>query len=45
MLEIVGDIANSPFFSHKGKEVNSYWFAGQWDKRSVLGHAQINKEG
>ena len=29
--------------NHKGKDVNSDWPAGQWDERSVLGHAQINK--
>ena len=34
-----------PFVNHKGKDVNSDWLAGQWDERSVLGHAQIDKEG
>ena len=29
--------------NHKGKDVNSDWLAGQWDARSVLGHARINK--
>ena len=29
--------------NHKRKDVNSDWLAGQWDKRSVLGHARINK--
>ena len=27
----------------KGKDVNSDWLADQWDERSVLGHAQVNK--
>ena len=27
----------------KGKDVNSDWLADQWDERSVLGHARINK--
>ena len=30
----------------KGKDVNSDWFADQWDERSVLGHAhhaRVNK--
>ena len=29
--------------NHKGKDVNPDLPADQWDKRSVLGHAQINK--
>ena len=29
--------------NHKGKDVNSDWLAGQWDARSVLEHARINK--
>ena len=29
--------------NHKEKDVNSDRPAGQWDERSVLGHAQINK--
>ena len=32
-----------PFVNHKGKYVNSYWLADQWDERSVLGHVQIHK--
>ena len=32
-----------PFVNHRGKDVNSDWLADQWDERSVLGHAQINK--
>ena len=31
------------FVYHKGKYVNSDWFADQWDERSVLGHAQFHK--
>ena len=27
----------------KGKDVNSDWLADQWDERSVLGHARVNK--
>ena len=29
--------------NHKGNDVNSDWLADQWDERSVLGHARINK--
>ena len=29
----------------KGKDVNSDWLADQWDERSVLGHARVNKGG
>ena len=29
--------------NHKRKDVNSDWLAGQWDERSVLGHARIRK--
>ena len=29
--------------NHKGKDANSDWLANQWDERSVLGHARINK--
>ena len=29
--------------NHKGKDVNSNWLADQWDERSVLGHARINR--
>ena len=32
-----------PIVNHKGKDVSSDWLAGQWEERSVLGHAQINK--
>ena len=32
-----------PFVDDKGKDVNSDWLADQWEERSVLGHAQINK--
>ena len=34
-----------PFVNHKGKDVNSDWFADQWNERSVLGHAQFHKGG
>ena len=27
----------------KGKDVNSDWLADQWDERSVLRHARVNK--
>ena len=27
----------------KGKDVNSDWLDDQWDERSVLGHARVNK--
>ena len=27
----------------KGKDVNYDWLADQWDERSVLGHARVNK--
>ena len=29
--------------NHKGDEGNSDWLADQWDERSVLGHARVNK--
>ena len=32
-----------PFVNHKRKEVNAGWLADQWDERSILGHAQIDK--
>ena len=31
-----------PFVNHKGKYVNFDWLADQWDKRRLLGHAQIH---
>ena len=40
---IVRDTANPPFVNHEGNDVNSDWLADQWDERSVLGHAQLNK--
>ena len=43
MMELFGILRISPFVHRKGKGVNSDWLAGQWDKQSVLGHAQINK--
>ena len=32
-----------PLVNHKGKDINSDWFADQWDERSVLGHARFHK--
>ena len=29
--------------NRKGKDVNSNWLVDQWDERSVLGHARIDK--
>ena len=40
---LFGILRIPPFVNQKGKDVNSDWLAGQWDERSVLGHAQINK--
>ena len=40
---LFGILRIPPFVNHKGKDVNSDWHAGQWDERSVLGHARINK--
>ena len=40
---IARDTANSPFVTHKGKDVNCDWLADQWDERSVSEHAQIHK--
>ena len=40
---LFGILRIPPFVNHKGKDVNSDWLAGQWDERSVLGHARINK--
>ena len=40
---LVRDTANSPFVNHKGKDLNSDWFADQSDERSVLEHAQFHK--
>ena len=40
---LFGILRIPPFVNHKGKDVNSDWFADQWDERSVLGHAQIHK--
>ena len=42
-MYLFGILRIPPFVNHKGKDVNSDWPAGQWDERSVLGHAQINK--
>ena len=40
---MLGILQIPPFVNHKGKVVNSDWFADQWDERSVLGHAQFHK--
>ena len=40
---LFGVLRTPPFVNHKGKEVNSDWFVGQLDERSVLGQAQISK--
>ena len=40
---LFGILRIPPFVNHKGKDVNSDWFTDQWDERSVLGHARINK--
>ena len=40
---LLGILRIPPFVNHKGKDVNSDWFADQWDERSVLGHAQFHK--
>ena len=42
-LKLFGILRIPPFVNHKGKDVNSDWLAGQWDERSVLGHARIDK--
>ena len=31
------------FWEFFGRDVNSDWFADQWDERSVLGHARFHK--
>ena len=43
LIYSLGILQMPPFVNHKGKDVNSDWLAGQWDERSILGHAQINK--
>ena len=43
MLLFVRILRISPFVNNKGKDVNSDWFANQWDERSVLGQAQFHK--
>ena len=42
-LGFLGILRIPPFVNHKGKDVNSDWFADQWVERSVLGHGRINK--
>ena len=44
MLSLLfGILRIPPFVNDKGKDVNSDWLADQWDQRSVLGHARVNK--
>ena len=40
---LFGILRIPPFVNHKEKDVNSDWLADQWDKRSVLEHAQFYK--
>ena len=40
---LFGILQIPPFLIHKGKDVNSDWFADQEEERSVLGHAQFHK--
>ena len=40
---LFGILRIPPFVNDKGKDVNSDWLADQWDERSVLGHARVNK--
>ena len=42
-MELFGILRIPPFVNDKGNDVNSDWLADQWDERSVLGHARINK--
>ena len=41
--QLFGILRIPPFVNDKGKDVNSDWLADQWDERSVLGHARVNK--
>ena len=43
LTNLFGTLRIPPFVNHKGKDVNSDWFADQSDERSVLGHAQLYK--
>ena len=40
---LFGILRIPPFVNDKGKDVNSDWLADQWDERSVLGHARVDK--
>ena len=40
---LFGILRIPPFVNDKGKDVKSDWLANQWDERSVLGHARVNK--
>ena len=40
---LFGILRIPPFVIHKGKAVNSDWFADLLEKRRVLGHAQFHK--
>ena len=43
---LFGILRIPPFVNDKGKDVNSDWLLippDQWDERSVLGHARVNK--
>ena len=40
---LFGILRIPPLVNHKGKDINSDWFADQWDERSVLGHARFHK--
>ena len=42
-MQLFGILRIPPFVNHKGNDVNSDWLAVQWDERSILGHARINK--
>ena len=39
---LLGILRIPAFVNHKRRDINSDWLVGQWDERSVLGHAQIN---
>ena len=42
-MSLLGILRIPPFVNHKGKDVNSDWLVDQWDERSVLGPARVNK--
>ena len=43
--QLFGILRIPPFVNDKGNDVNSDWLADQWDERSVLRHARVNKGG